>query len=256
MLTENDIADLERATLDAVAPHAIETLPGWLVPMDASTIGRAKSAVPLSHGQQDAAVVHTIADRYAAQGLPPAFRLADVPALAPLRTELDRMGFEPVQPTLVQIGSARRMQEVFGLGGAQVTTAPTSAWSDVYIAHGFDPVDGAHRVSALSRSKYVVYASLADHGGAAAAGTAAFSQQWASIHGMRTVLRSRGQGLAGRILASLAQEALTRGMDRVFLQVDEENTAALSLYRRAGFRTAWRYCYWRQSSATKPSTLG
>lgn len=245
MLTDHDIADLERATLDAVAPHALETLPGWLLPFDASTIGRAKSAVLLSHHLQDAAIVHTIADRYAVHGLPAAFRLADAPALTNLHRELHRMGYQPEQPTLVQIGSARRMQEVFGQASAHITTSPTAAWSDVYLAPGFDPVDGAHRVQALSRSKHVVYASVADMVGPAAAGTGAFSHQWASVHGMRTALRSRGQGLAGQILAGLAQEAINRGLDRVFLQVQEDNSAALALYQRAGFTTAWRYHYWR-----------
>ncbi|MDE2418165.1 MAG: GNAT family N-acetyltransferase [Burkholderiales bacterium] len=249
MLTDHDIADLERATLDAVAPHAVETLPGWLLPFDASTIGRAKSAVPLSHQLQDADIVHTIADRYAVHGLSAAFRVADSPALAHLHRELHRLCYQPEQPTLVQIGSAQRMLQVFGSASASasasVTSIPTAAWSDVYLTPGFDPVDGVHRVQALSRSKHVVYASLADGQGPAAAGTAAFSHQWASIHGMRTALRCRGQGLAGQILASLAQEAISRGLDRVFLQVQEDNTAALALYQRAGFATAWRYHYWR-----------
>jgi ribosomal protein S18 acetylase RimI-like enzyme len=245
MLTDHDIADLERATLDAVAPHAMETLPGWLLPFDVSTIGRAKSAVPISHQLQDADILQAVADRYAVHGLSAAFRLADAPALANLHRQLERMGYQPEQPTLVQIGSARRIQEAFGQAGAQVTTSPTAAWSDVYLAPGFDPVDGAHRVKALSRSKHVVYASVADTQGPAAAGTGAFSHQWASIHGMRTALRCRGQGLAGKILASLAREAINRGLDRVFLQVQEDNLAAQALYQRAGFVTAWRYHYWR-----------
>jgi GNAT superfamily N-acetyltransferase len=245
MLTDHDIADLERATLDAVAPHAIEALPGWLLPFDVSTIGRATSAVPLSHAMQDADLVHTIADRYASRGLTAAFRVADVPALANIHHELRRMGFRPEQPTLVQTVSAQRMLQALAPGQAVLTAQPTSAWSDVYLAPGFDPVDGAHRVQALSRSTCVVYASLADAQGPAAAGTASFGHGWAGIHGMRTALRSRRRGLAGQILASLAQEAVARGLERVYLQVDEGSTAALALYQRVGFASAWRYHYWR-----------
>lgn len=247
MLTDHDIADLERATLDAVVPHALETLPGWLLPFDTSTIGRAKSAVPLSHQLQDADIVHTIADRYAVHGLSAAYRVADVSALANLHRELHSAGYRPEQATLVQIGSATRLLQVFGTGNATLTQQPTAAWSDVYVAPGFDAVDGAHRVQALSRSPHVVYASLVDAQGPVAAGTASFSHGWASVHGMRTLERARGRGLAGCALAALAQQAVARGIDRVFLQVDESNAPALALYRRAGFQTAWRYHYWRDS---------
>lgn len=245
LLTDDDIDSLERATLDAVAPHAVEALPGWLLPFDASTIGRAKSAVPLSHQHQDDALLQTIADRYAVHGLPAAFRVADVPALGNLHSALRRMGYRPEQATLVQVGAAQRLQAVFGTGVAALSTQPTSAWSEVYLSEGFDAVDGAHRIAALSRSTYVVYASLTDADGPAAAGTASFSHGWAGIHGMRTALRCRGRGLAGLLLGTLAQEAMARGLEHVFLQVHESNTAALALYRRGGFTTAWRYHYWR-----------
>ena len=48
-LTDDAIARLEHATRDAVAPPAHETLDGWLLSFDSSTVGRAKSAAPLRH---------------------------------------------------------------------------------------------------------------------------------------------------------------------------------------------------------------
>jgi len=250
MLYDPDIESLERATLDAVAPPVVEAFPGWLLPFEQSTIGRAKSAVPLSHATQDASMLQKIVDRYTAHQLPAAFRVADVASLENIHQELRRLGFTPQQPTLVQIGSAAR---VLDLLSAQTTTPvtvtehPTQSWSDVYTAPGFDAVDGAHRVQALSRSATVLFASLADAQGPVAAGTASFSQGWASLHGLRTAERARGRGLAGCVVAALAQQAIARGIDRVFLQVDENNTPALALYQRAGFQTAWRYHYWRDS---------
>ena len=48
-MTSFNIANIERATLAAVSPQAVEELPGWLLPFDTSTVGRAISAVPLTH---------------------------------------------------------------------------------------------------------------------------------------------------------------------------------------------------------------
>ncbi|MFZ3128550.1 MAG: GNAT family N-acetyltransferase, partial [Rhodoferax sp.] len=128
---------------------------------------------------------------------------------------------------------------------APVVPTPDTAWAAVYTAPGFDPVDGAHRVQALSRSHHAVYACVSQDHTPLAAGTAAFSQGWASIHGMRTVPSARGRGLATRILGGLADAAQARGLDRVFLQVEESNQTAQALYLRAGLVTAWRYHYWR-----------
>lgn len=243
----SDIDSLERATLDAVAPPAVEEIENWLLPLDDSTIGRAKSAVPTRHSQVNASDIARIEARYSAQGLRAAFRIADVAGLAPVCTELRQRGYRAEQATRVQIGSARSMRALCTSQVASLNATPEPAWASVYTAPGFDPIDGAHRVQALSRSNCAVYAHIAQDGVSLAAGVGTYSQGWASIHGMRTVTGHRGQGLAVRVMAALADEAIARGLDRVFLQVEDDNTAAIALYQRAGFSTAWRYHYWRQT---------
>jgi ribosomal protein S18 acetylase RimI-like enzyme len=245
-LEDDDIASLERATLDAVAPPAMQEIEGWLLPFDNSTIGRAKSAVPLRHDRIEVRDIAMIESLYAIRGLQAAYRVADLPGLAPVHAELARRGYQAQQPTLVQIGSVRAMRALCHDLPARVSASPQATWSSVYLAEGFDPVDGAHRVQALSRSPHMVYAWVEDAGQSVAAGTAALSQGWCSIHGMRTLPAHRGRGLAARVLAGLADAATERMLERVFLQVEEGNSAALALYRRAGFSTAWRYQYWRK----------
>ena len=241
-----DIASLERATLDAVAPPAKQEIDGWLLPFDQSTIGRATSAVPLRHSYLNSQHIASIEALYAARGLKAAFRVADVPGLAGVQAELMQRGYQAQQLTLVQVGDVQQMRAVCQQEPAVVREQPDAAWSSVYLAEGFDPVDGAHRVAALSRSSHVVFACVVDGDKSVAAGTASMSQGWCSIHGMRTLPAQRGLGLAGRVLAGLANAAAARQLTRVFLQVEEGNDAALALYRLAGFATAWRYHYWRR----------
>lgn len=248
-LNQDDIATLERATLDAVAPAAVEELDGWLLPFDRSTIGRAISAVPLRHDGIAALAIPAIQARYAAHGLRAAFRVADVPALAAVRTEMMRLGYRPQQATLVQVGSAAGMRAVCHALPSPVSTTADDAWAAPFLTDGFDPVDGAHRIRALRRAKDALFATVREGDQTQACGTVAFGFGWASIHGMRTVASHRGQGLAARVLAGLADAALARGLERVFLQVEAENTSALTLYRRAGFSTVWRYHYWRPAQS-------
>jgi len=247
-LSNNDIESLERATLAAVSPEAVEELEGWLLPFDSGTIGRAKSAVPmshtLSHPVTHETLVARIEARYTARGMKPMFRVATAACFDIFRQELTRRGYVAGKPTLVQTGSARTMRQVATQPVADISDAPDAAWAALFLGEGFDPVDGASRVKSLSRAQGSVYASLRESGQTVAAGAGSYSNGWASVHGMRTDQAHRGRGLAGRVLAALADEAARRDLDRTFLQVEANNLAAQALYRRAGFTTAWAYEYW------------
>jgi GNAT superfamily N-acetyltransferase len=130
----------------------------------------------------------------------------------------------------------------------QLSLLPPEEWKRVYLSDSFDPLDGANRVRALSRSSSLVYAHLSDESGPAAAGAASFSQGWVGLHGLRTVTDARRKGYAQALIAALGTVAVSKGINRSFLQVEEGNLPAIDLYRRLGFQTAWRYHYWRRES--------
>lgn len=241
-----DIESIERATLAAVAPERVEALPGWLLPMDHGTVGRAHAAVPLWHDPASIAPWQAVAERYLAAGHRPVFRLPETPAFGHMQTELAAAGWHRAQPTQVQVAP------LAGLLGADTAACtlderPDAAWMAMFLGEGLDPVDGASRSAALARAQDSRYASLRVDGETRACGMACFAHGWLSVHGMRTAAAHRGQGLATRVLAAMAQEALARGTQRVFLQVDASNAPALSLYQRLGFGQAWTYTYWRPS---------
>lgn len=245
-MNADDVASIERATLAAVAPEGLEELEGWLLPVDSGTVGRAKSAVPLQHVPFDPEVIGRIEAYYAEKGFPAVFRLATTPCFDSLRQELRQRGYGYRKPTLVQVSSVQGMRLVSVQAPAECADAPDAAWKALFLGEGFDPVDGAHRVRTLSRATGSVYASIRVGTAVLAGGAAAFGHGWVSVHGIRTAAGHRGQGLAGRVLTGLAEAAASRGVERVFLQVEAANTAAQALYRRAGFTTAWCYEYWQR----------
>ena len=242
-----DIESIERATVAAVSPQAQEEIPGWLLPFDTGAVGRAKSAVPLSHAAPDADALAELEARYAARGLPVMLRLPDSAAFAEFRELLVLRGYAAGKPTLVQIAATANVMGVSDGALADTAPRPDAGWAAVFLGKGFDPVDGASRVATLSRAPGALFASVREAGVTVAAGMAAFSHGWSSVHGMRTAQDCRGRGLAGRVLASLASAGLARGLARTFLQVEAGNAAAHALYRRAGFETAWTYSYWNKT---------
>lgn len=249
-LAPADVDAIERATLDAVPPQAMDSVGGWLLGLDAGTVGRAHSAVPLRHDGEvaDAGVVALIESRYAAHGLRAVFRVPVLPSFGGVHAELAQRGYVETKPTCTFIGTTAGMHalkaERRAEGQAELLVAPDDAWRALFLGEGFDPVDGASRVQILGRARHAAFARVRLAGDTVAAGMGSYSQGWASVHGMRTLAPHRGKGLASSILMALATEAQARGLARVFLQVERSNTDAQALYARAGFVHAWDYAYW------------
>ncbi len=244
-MTPQEVEAIERATIAAVSPRAVAEIGGWILAMDPGTIRRAASAAPLRHDlEMDPAVLDRIEAAFAEQGLSAAFRLCDDARLEAIRTELVRRGYVAEQPTLVKTAPVAAMRAVSADASADILERPDEGWAGVFTSDGFDPVDGANRVAALTRSSQAAYGAVREGARTLAVGVVAFGHGWASIHGMRTAKARRGKGLAGRVLAGLAEAATARGVERVFLQVEEGNAPARALYGRAGFQQVWRYFYW------------
>jgi len=244
-MTSADIEAIERATVVAVSPQAQQEIPGWLLPFDTGTVGRAKSAVPLTHEAPTLDALQEIEARYAAAGHPVMLRLPQVAQFDAFCAALVQRGYVEGKPTHVQVARTADVAGVSPGPWADTAAKPDAGWAAVFLGEGFDPVDGASRVATLSRTPDALFASIREGGRTVAAGMGGFSHGWASIHGMRTALECRGRGLAGRVLATLAGAAQARGMARMFLQVEAGNPA-INLYRRAGFETAWTYSYWQK----------
>ncbi|MBL0425731.1 GNAT family N-acetyltransferase [Ramlibacter alkalitolerans] len=244
----DEIEAIERATLAAVPPRAQESWGGWLLAFDEGTVGRCHSAAPLRHEAPAADALAAIAQRYAAHGLATVLRVPELAAFDALRAQLLSAGYLRSKPTLVQTG---RVGDLAGSAGhpVDVELAATAApeWEQVFLGEGFDPVDGASRLAILRRGTDSVFASVRAQGRTVAVGAACLHEGWCGVHGMRTRPAYRGRGLAGAVLSALARRAREGGVQRCFLQVEEGNAPARSLYAGRGFATAWGYAYWKRS---------
>ena len=107
-------------------------------------------------------------------------------------------------------------------------------------------------VGVLEGPEEVAFARVpAPEGTAAAGGRAALSRAptdtWVGITDVRVAPEHRRRGLASRILEELLDWAAERGATTAYLQVREDNAAALALYRRLGFEPHHSYAYLRRS---------
>lgn len=182
---------------------------------------------------------------YAAQGAAATFQIT--PGACPDR--LDRLladrGYDRVSPVSLQVATtnaafAGRLKAM----RVEVDEGPTRAWFDTWLAaqgHGGDPACEWELLGRVTQPS--AYARVVVGGETVAVGRGVADGGWAGVFGMATLPQARGQGAARQVLAALAAWAAERGCDRMYLQVERDNEAALRLYGRAGFGQVCVYHY-------------
>ena len=74
--------------------------------------------------------------------------------------------------------------------------------------------------------------------------------EWLGVSSMLTQPEFRGRGVAGALLCALCEQARREGALRVYLQVEQDNAAALRAYARTGLETAYATHYRAERAAT------
>jgi len=171
------------------------------------------------------------------------------------REQLDRRGWVSARPgeadtAFLLTGVARASRLLRGSAGAAAVPVITERVTPDWLAG--DPRASAHGHAALAvleGPEEVAFARVpADADGpAVAAGRAALSRDgadtWVGITDVRVAPEHRRRGLASALLEALLDWAAERGATTAYLQVREDNAAALALYSRLGFERHHSYGY-------------
>jgi ribosomal protein S18 acetylase RimI-like enzyme len=252
-----DILALERIAAAHWRGTEEEWLGDWLLRAADGFTGRANSVLPLGDpGLPLDAAVDAVTRWYAARGLPPMAALpvpldgADGPARA-LDEELARRGWP------ARSGSAFVMVADVPAGAADVPAAadvpvaglavrvdaePDSSWLAAYHYRGQPDAPPVLR-RLLTSAAGQVFISIRVGGRAAAIARVSLADGWAGITAVEVSPAQRRLGLGTALTREAFAQAATRGLGRVFLQVEVGNSAARSLYERSGFRYSHRYHY-------------
>ncbi|MER0482460.1 GNAT family N-acetyltransferase [Streptomyces sp. Edi2] len=98
----------------------------------------------------------------------------------------------------------------------------------------------------LTGGPSVWFATVHDtDGGTAAIGRLVVDGRWAGFAAVEVAPAARRRGLATRVMAALAEQALAEGASAAYLQVEADNAGALAFYDRLGFTDHHGYHYRR-----------
>lgn len=258
------------ATIAAAGwPGAVtERLGGWLLRAASGGSGRANSVLPTGRsGLPIGAAVEAAQEWYAQRSLPARFtELARLGGLSPrfrrdpldLSAELDRRGWDRVNPVLVLVGDLRRLPPAreaaqapvlahahpgrAGAAGrpgtplAQWADAPDEAW------RGVDG-SGAARQEEMTLADARYLSLVPPDGPPVAVARVTVTRDWCGVGNLTVADDRRGAGWGRVALAEALAEGLRAGARFVYLQVREDNATARALYAGAGFTPHHGYAY-------------
>jgi N-acetylglutamate synthase len=245
-------------------------LGGWLLRAAGGFTGRANSALPLGEpGMPTERAVDEVEAWYRRRGLKPMIVIAT--ALGADGSALDHLLAQRgwprrPAPALVMTAStdvvagrrrpaaepARTAEPAPDAGpprdpaeapdGELVFAAePDEDWLAAYRYRGRRlPADA---LPVLLSAPVQVFASVRRDGRTVATGRLSLADGWGGLTAIEVDPACRRAGLGSVVTAGLAAQAAARGAGRIFLQVEEDNTAARALYARCGFTDRHRYHY-------------
>lgn len=230
---------------------AVETdrLGDWVLRASDGWTGRANSVLPYGDpGRELDEALRTVVEFYTIRKLPPL-------ALVPLGSEAERLfrsaGWVDARP---EQADALVLHTTLDLVNAEppvevaIADQPDEDW---YAAKfGTEPVPPAARL-VLEAATTVAFASVRADGRVVAVGRGAASGQWLGIDSVTVLERYRRRGYGTAVLNALARWAGGHNARRTYLEVLEDNAAAIRLYRSLGYAEAYRYRY-----LTTPETPG
>ena len=243
------LARVEDAGLNASAPPQQRWQDGWLIRFSPGKAKRARCVNALAAGGQPLdrklALAQAVFDE--AQ-LPLILRITPFSRPADLDRQLEQLGWPRIDETRVMVRAVLDDLPVEPLPSGLVWQAlgHSALASAVGELRGSPLAQRQAHAQRLELSP-VPFHALAirreDDGALLACGQFAREADLAGLYDVFTQVSARGQGLARRLCAGLLASARDQGARSAYLQVECDNPAARSVYRRLGFADGYAYHY-------------
>jgi ribosomal protein S18 acetylase RimI-like enzyme len=237
---------------------------GWLLRAGGGWTGRANSVLPLGDPGPDAgaadgpdggpAAVDGALARveawYRARGLPPTVQVPlpardDLRALLAARGWTERWGAVVMTARIADVLAT--VPRPVGPPAVILADGPDPDWLAAYHYRGGPLPEVA--VDILRAGAAPAFASVVEDGVTVAICRTALDEGWLGITAVEVDSAHRRRGLATRLLVGVLDDAVARGARWTYLQVDDANAAARTLYGRAGFTPHHTYRYYRPAGA-------
>ncbi|HET6479809.1 MAG TPA: GNAT family N-acetyltransferase [Actinoplanes sp.] len=237
---------LELAANDAWPAPVHARLGNWILRAAENWTGRANSALAVGDPDRPLeAAIDAAIEWYSAHGQQ-ALINTPLPLAAPVNAALDARGWSTRPLTLVQTapvaGLISGLERRADLPPVELADSPGDDFYAMVADHKGTLPAAAARI--LTGPAEVVFAQVRDTNGdllAIGRGAVTGPDRWLGVALLQTAPHARRRGLARHVLRELAGWGAQHGSARAYLQVEERNASALTLYGRVGFTTHHTY---------------
>ncbi|MBQ5317086.1 MAG: GNAT family N-acetyltransferase [Oscillospiraceae bacterium] len=219
---------------------------GWLMRFSEGYTGRANSVSVLYPSYRDISEKIAYCEEcYEKQGLPCIFKLTD--ADMELSSLLSDRGYKVVTPTDVKVLSLDG--NAFGYDDGCIFSGEPWEWLPSYFE--FEGITDTNKQDIYKRmlAKVVpptIYCTVMYEGVPAACASAVIERGYMLLQNVVVRPGLRGKGLGRRLCSAVIAKAYEQGADYSYLQVVQDNTAAVALYDKLGFEKIYSYWYMKK----------
>lgn len=248
-----EIRLIEELAMQAWPAEIADALDGWWMRWHKMSSRRVNSVWPNAwEGMVPLALkLEKVEFFYAMRGQPARYQVCPAAMPAGLDEVLEARGYTVDARTAVQVAAVDTV-----IGAAEPARAEVKLFEkleDEWL-EGYCWVQDENLKSFPSRREALgrvtvpsVYGLVYVGGEVAAVGRGVFERGWMGVFGMATGAGFRRQGLASAVLGALAARGKESGVEKMYLQVMENNSGAQALYGKLGFATLYHYHYREQS---------
>ena len=245
-MTGSEVERLEEMAFAAWPAEHVEEHHGWRLRWlegitrrgNSVWTGRTDGAPPLAERIQHAEAF------YAARAATASFHLSP---LAPpgLDAVLEQRGYVVDAPVSVQTAPLGRVLAAASAAfEVRVSRVLDAEWFELAGAKSrFAAAQATYRALLERIGARACYALASSAGRPVGTSLGVLDGAWLGVSSMLTQPEFRGRGVAGALLRGLCEAARDQGAAYSYLQVEQDNTAALRAYTRAGFETAYATHY-------------
>ncbi|MEU5548724.1 GNAT family N-acetyltransferase [Micromonospora sp. NPDC047793] len=248
--TADAVVALELAADEAWPAPVRGRLGDWLLRSADGWTGRANSALPVGDPDRPLPAALDAVERWYAERGRPAIVNTPLPLAAPVGAELDLRGWESRPLVLVQTVPLAALTAPDGrvtraataaAPAVELAAAPTDDWLTVAAGRkGGLPAAARHVLTAVGQVRFA-HAYDGDTLVGVGRGTVTGAGRWLGLSLIEVLPEARRRGVAVAVIGALAEWAGTAGATDVFLQVEQHNVPAVTLYRTLGFTTHHTY---------------